>query len=130
VTLDSAGQDPGDFNTLRDLTLTGNAGIVAVPPGTYRNFTASGSTGFTLGVSGSTEASIYNLASLVLNGQSQVRVVGPVVLTLGGGLTLNASMGSIANPLWFTIKIASGGLTLNGGSTLSGMSLRHQVAWS
>jgi PKD repeat protein len=121
VTLNREGQDPGDFRTLRDLTLNSNAGIVAVPPGTYRNFIANGGTGFTLGVAGSTQASIYNLASLILNGKSELRVVGPVMLTVGSGLTVNASMGKVSNPLWLTLKVAAGGVILNGGSSLNGV---------
>src|SRR5205823_1057545 len=39
VVLDSAGQNPGDFATLRNLTLNGGVGAVSVPPGTYGAFT-------------------------------------------------------------------------------------------
>ena len=42
VTLNQPAQSPGDFATIRDLTLNGNYGLLAVPPGTYRNFPANG----------------------------------------------------------------------------------------
>jgi RHS repeat-associated protein len=118
VTITAAGQSAGSFATLRDLTLNGNVGMYAVPPGTYRNFIANGGSGFVLGVSGASQPSTYNLSTLTLNGQSQFQVVGPIVLTLGGALILNASMGSSSNPTWINLQLSSGGVTLNGGSSL------------
>ncbi|MFY9587989.1 MAG: hypothetical protein WAT66_11095, partial [Actinomycetota bacterium] len=121
VAITTAGQSPGDFSTLRDLTLNSNVGIYSIPPGTYRNFIANGGAGFSLGVSGSTVPSVYNLATLTLNGSSQIQVIGPVVVTIGSGLTINASVGSSPNPLWLVLRVASGGVTLNSGSFLSGV---------
>lgn len=120
VTLNNANQNPGDFATLRDLTLNGNVGAVAVPPGTYRRFTANGNSGFVFGVAGSSQPAVYNLNSLVLNGNSKLELAGPVVLTTANGVTLNAAIGSSANPLWLTLKVAAGGVTLNGGGALYG----------
>lgn len=121
VVLNSPGQSPGDFATLRDLTLNGNVGMIAVPPGTYRNFIVNGGSGFVLGVAGSTEATVYNLNSLMLNGQSQVQVVGPVVLTVASQVIMNGQVGSTPNPLWLVMRVASGGVTLNSGVTLNGV---------
>ena len=118
VTLNNAGQSPGDFATLRDLTLNGSAGNVAVPPGTYGAFTANGNTSFTFGIAGATQPSTYNLNRLALNGSSKLQVVGPVILTLAAGSTLSGSAGSPANPLWLTLRVASGDLILNGGVSL------------
>ena len=121
VTLNSPTQSPGDFNTLRDLTLNSNAGNVAVPPGTYRNFTSNGRS-FIFGVVGATQPAIYNLNQLTLNSGSQVQVVGPIVLTLGSPLTLNgATMGASNDPLWLTLKMSGAALTLNSGSALYGI---------
>ncbi len=120
VILNSPGGSVGDFATLRDLTLNGNAGTVNVPPGAYRNFIANGGTGFVFGVAGSTQPAVYNLRSLTLNGQSRVQVVGPVVITLATGMTVNGSMGNSGNPQWLVLKAASGGVTLNGGSSVNG----------
>lgn len=53
VTLNNSSQSPGNFATLRDLTLNGNVGLVTVSPGTYRRFTANGNTGFVFGLAGS-----------------------------------------------------------------------------
>lgn len=121
VVISSAGQSAGDFATLRDLTLNGPVGIYSIPPGTYRNFLAQSGSGFSLGVAGSSEPTVYNFASLILNGSAQIQVVGPVVVTIGSGLTINASVGSAPNPLWLVLRVATGTVTLNGGSLLSGV---------
>lgn len=114
VTLNSSSQSAGDFTTVRNLTLNGNAGVVAVPAGTYGNFTANGGNGFRLGVVGATTPSAYNVQSLTLNGNGLIEVVGPVVLTLASGTSLNASIGNAAHPEWLELRIAAGGLTLSG----------------
>ncbi|MFY9554255.1 MAG: IPT/TIG domain-containing protein, partial [Blastocatellia bacterium] len=118
VVMNSASQSPGDFATLRDLTLNGAAGNVAVPPGTYRNFSVSGAGGFTLGVAGTSQPTVYNLNRLALNGPSQLLVIGPVILTLATSLSLNGNVGASSNPLWLSLRVASGDVTLNGGSSL------------
>ena len=120
VALNNANQSVGDFATLRNLTLNGNAGTVAVPPGTYGTFIANGNGGFVLGVAGATDPAVYNLQGLTLNGQARVQIVGPVILTLAGGVTINGAVGVTAHPEWLALQIASGGLTLNGGATLHG----------
>ncbi len=120
VTVNKAGDPVGAFATLRNLTLNGNAGTVAVPAGNYGNFTVNGSSGLILGVAGATEPAVYGFQQLTLNGNTQVRIVGPVVLKLAGALTLNADVGQEAHPEWLKVQIASGGLTLNGNSSLHG----------
>ncbi|MFT3782088.1 MAG: rhamnogalacturonan lyase B N-terminal domain-containing protein [Nibricoccus sp.] len=122
VLLYRSGQTPGDFATLRDLILTGPIGFVAVPPGTYGNLTANAGCGFVLGVAGSTEPSVYNLQSLILNASAQLQVVGPVTLVLGNGTAINfgSTVGDPAHPEWLTVKIANGGLLLNASATLNG----------
>ncbi|HEY0946325.1 MAG TPA: MBG domain-containing protein, partial [Opitutaceae bacterium] len=120
VTLTSSGQSIGDPVTLKNLTLGGGAGEVAVPPGTYGSFTANGGTGFVFGVVGATEPAVYNLQSLTLNGSVALRVVGPVTLTLGGGLTFSGTVGTAGKSEWLTLRLAAGGVTLNTGASLHG----------
>lgn len=124
VVLNNPGQSAGDFATLRNLTLNGNAGQVSVPPGTYGALTANGNSGFTLGVPGATEPAVYHLQNLTLNGGGALRVAGPVIVTLANGVSLNGSAGAEGHPEWFTLFVASGGVTLNGNATLHG----HVVA--
>ena len=45
VTISAAGQSIGDPTTLKNLTLNGNVGQIAVPLGTYGNFIANGGSG-------------------------------------------------------------------------------------
>jgi len=118
VSLNNSGQSPGDFTTLRNLTLNGNAGVIAVPPGAYGNFTANGSSGFILGLAGSATPAIYNFQSLTLNGNSSFQVAGPVMVTVANGFSTNSSMGSSPHPEWLKLRIAGGGLTINGSNSV------------
>ncbi len=121
VSLNHPGQDPGDFATLRNLTLNSGVGAIEVPPGTYGNFTANSGSGFRLGVAGATQPAIYHLQSLTLNSGSQLQVVGPVVITLANSAMINhATVGAAANPGWLTLQVASGGVTLNGAVAFHG----------
>jgi rhamnogalacturonan endolyase len=120
VTLKTPGQSPGDFNTLRNLTLSSSAGQVAVPPGIYGTFAASGANGFVLGVPGSVEVAEYQLQSLKLSGGATLQVVGPVRLKLRDSLAVDGTAGSSAEPRWLRVEISNGGLTLNSGATLHG----------
>jgi hypothetical protein len=124
VALNNASQSVADWGAVRNLTLNGSAGLRAVPPGTYGNFSANGSSGFILGVVGATEPAVYNLQSLALNtlpgGSAQIQVVGPVILNLANGTVINGMVGSAAHPEWLTLKVATGGLTLSGSVTFNG----------
>lgn len=117
VSVNAPGDRVGDFATVRHLTLNGGAGAVAVPPGTYGDFTANGG-GFILGVAGSPQPAVYHLQHLMLNGRTRLEIVGPVELTVNGGVTFNGQAGNADHPAWLNLKIATGGVTLNGGSAL------------
>lgn len=120
VYVNRPGQNVGDFATIRNLTLNGNVGTVAVPAGAYGNLTANGG-GFILGTAGATEPAVYDLQRLSLNGRATLQLAGPVVLKLANGVTLNGPVGSTANPEWLELEIFSGGLILNGNATLNGI---------
>jgi autotransporter-associated beta strand protein len=123
VTLSKAGQNPGNWASVRNLTLNGGAGKVAVPAGAYGDFLANGETGFVLGdAANATNGSplLYHFQNLTLNGASTLEVVGPVVITLANGTVINARVGTGAHPEWLTLQVRSGGVTLNTGATLNG----------
>jgi rhamnogalacturonan endolyase len=120
VSLNNTSDQIGSWATLRDLTLNGNIGSVNVQGGTYGNFTANGSNKLVLGVAGSTTPTVYNFQSLVLNGSSSIEVVGPVVVTVKNALSLNGSVNATNNPEWLTLKVATGGVTLNGNIAVRG----------
>ena len=120
MVINSGSPGPGDFSTLRNLTLNGNVGQVAIPPGSYGNFVANGNSGFTLGIAGATEPSRYALQQLTLNGATQLNVVGPIILTLVHGFSANGDLGASSNPSWLKLNVQSGAIVLNGGASLCG----------
>jgi rhamnogalacturonan endolyase len=120
VSLNSPGQSAGDFATLRNLTLDGNVGGLAVPAGTYGSFIANGGSGFTLGVAGANTPATYNLQNLVLNGTGRLTIAGPVILNLASGFMINGDVGDSGHPGWLIVNIASGGVMLNGSATFHG----------
>lgn len=120
VVINQASQSIGDPATMRNLTLNSNAGAVAVPPGTYGQWTANGSARFVLGVAGASTPAVYNLQGLTLNSNAGIDLVGPVVLNLANGLTLNSTTGISGQTAWLTVNIAAGAVTLNGSSSFYG----------
>ncbi|HWW76674.1 MAG TPA: PKD domain-containing protein, partial [Pyrinomonadaceae bacterium] len=122
VSLTSEGQSPGDFSTLRNLSLSGRAGAVSVPPGTYGNFSLAGRTALVLGVENATEAAVYNLQGLTLTGGSELRLKGPVVLTVRGDVSLTGStVGAADAPLSMLLKVPEGSVKVGGGGVLYGV---------
>lgn len=131
VALTTAGADPGSFATIRNLSISGSAGEVVVPPGTYGTLTTTGNTAFVLGHAGAMQPDVYNLQGLSVNG-GRVKVVGPVLIVSAGAVTLNgttvaaapgtarATAGDPTKPEWLTLALAAGGVTLNGNVTLAG----------
>jgi hypothetical protein len=108
-----------DFASLRNLSLNMNAGLVAVPPGTYGTFTAGRGSGFILGTAGSQVPAVYNLQGLNLYGGSRLEIVGPVILTLNNGTSISRDVTTTAHPYnWLVLRIASGGLAINGDLAL------------
>jgi hypothetical protein len=123
VSIISAGQSYGDAATLRDLILNGNAGTVTVPPGSYGNFVVNGGSTLVLGIAGGLQPVNYNLQNLVLNGASTLKIVGPVILTVGTGFIGSGTIGASNHPEWLQLQLAGGGLALNGGCTVYGLVL-------
>lgn len=117
VALNSPAQSPGDFATLKDLSLNGNAGRIAVPPGTYGRFTVNAGSSLLLGEAEATTPAVYHFQELVLNGTASLQLAGPVAVTVGGDVSSNGEMGASANPAWLQLRLAGGSLTLNGGAT-------------
>ncbi|MDP3072585.1 MAG: MBG domain-containing protein [Opitutaceae bacterium] len=120
LSLQSAGQDLGDFATLRNLTLNGNAGDYVVPAGTYGAFDANGSSGLILGEPGATTPAVYHLQDLTLNGNARLQILGPVILILAQSVSIGGSTVVTGDPAWLTLAVASGGVSLNGNATFHG----------
>ena len=117
---DVAPQNVTNWSLIRNVRLNGNDGAVAVPPGTYGQLTANGRTAFVLGVAGAPAPSVYNLDELELKGSSELRLAGPVVLTVRGNVTLGGgtTAGDSESPRDLLLRLSDGGLTLSGTSVL------------
>src|SRR5205814_464684 len=120
ITLSSATESAGNFTTIRNLTVNGAIGNLAVPPGTYGAFTINGNNSLTLGVPGATQPSIYNFQQLVFSGGNELRFVGPVIVTVNGSVTANGRFGSSPNPGWLKLRLSGGDFVLGGNNTVYG----------
>jgi rhamnogalacturonan endolyase len=119
VVINSSTDTLGDPSTVRDLTLNGGVGFVALPTGSYRNLTAN-SGGLMLGVAGANDPAVYDVQRLTLNGQATIQIVGPVILRLANGASLNGQLGNASDPSVLRLEVCNGGVTLNGNAVLSG----------
>ncbi len=115
------GQSPGDFSTIKNLTINSNYGQLEVPQGTYGNFVANSNSVFVLGIEG--QATTYNLTGLTLNSNSQLIIRGSVTINLLNQMSLNSNckMGNLLNPVALALNVARGGLTLNSNSEFYGV---------
>jgi len=122
VQLYNPSDDPGDFATIRDLTVNSSAGTRTIPPGTYRNFTVNAPSTLVFGIPGATEPAIYNFETLTINSSSALTIVGPVVITVRNALNAYGSpLGNSEHPEWLTIRVASSnGFRLNSNVPLWG----------
>jgi large repetitive protein len=120
VALSSSGANPGSFATIRNLTVSGAAGNVVVPPGTYGAFAVTGNNSLTLGVAGATQPAVYNFQALTFSGKDDLRIVGPVIVTVNGSVTCGGRIGSSASPGWLKLRVASGNVILSGNNTIYG----------
>jgi hypothetical protein len=118
VKLNQPGDGAGNFATVRDLTVGGDYGQLAVPPGVYRDLTANGGSGFTLGVAGATQPSIYYLRNLKMSGTGCLKIVGPVTLTIVDDIDFDGAVGNSTHADWLTLNLYSGDLTMNGSMKL------------
>jgi RHS repeat-associated protein len=122
VSLTKAGETIGDPATLRNLSISGKAGAVVVPPGAYGKFTATGHTQLVFGVEGANTASVYDLEDLSLSGGSELRVVGPVKLNVRGNVSLSGStVGAADNPQRLLLSVAQGAVGVTGSGVLYGI---------
>ncbi|HKG79861.1 MAG TPA: hypothetical protein VKA78_10590, partial [Pyrinomonadaceae bacterium] len=99
VAISHAGEQIGDPATLRNLSISGSAGTIAVPPGTYGQFSVAGRNVLVFGDAISQTPTVYNLEELTLTGSSELRLAGPIVLTVKNRVTLTGStLGAADNP--------------------------------
>lgn len=114
VALNSSTDQIGDWATVRNLSVNGAIGAVPVSAGTYGDFTVNGSNKLVLGVPGAATPAVYEFQRLTVNAAAGIEVVGPVIVTVANGMSLNGAFGGVGHPEWLTLRIAQGGLALNG----------------
>lgn len=116
----SVKQTPGDFSTIRNLTLNSNYGLLAVPAGTYGQFTANAGSGFILGVDN--QSTIYNFQSINLNSNSEIQIKGNVTINVQNTINFssNVKVGNPLIPVSLSLNISNGGLNLNSNTELYG----------
>ena len=112
VVINHSSQLAGNFATLEDLIVNQDGRSIAVPPGTYGDFTANNTASFVFGVAGSSTPSVYNLQHLTLNDRSKLQLAGPVVLNVKGLVSVarKATMGSTTDSSLLTLSISRHGL--------------------
>ncbi len=118
VFLNNTNTNPGNWATVRNLDINGSLGPITVPPGTYGNFTLNGTNVIVLGLAGGSTPSTYNLQTLTLNGASEMRLAGPVILNVNNAVTVNGSCGTSASPGSLQMNLFQGNLVVNGNSTV------------
>lgn len=97
-----------------NINLNSGAGNVELLPGNWGDMKTGSGTSFVIGVVGSTEPTVYNFQGLTLNSDSSLIVVGPVILTVDRGISLNSSvMGNPDHPEWLDLRVHSGNVTIN-----------------
>ena len=107
---------------MKDLTVSGNPGTIAVPPGTYGAFSFSGTGIIVFGNTGDIEPAIYSLQSLSMSGQTRIEIAGPVVLTIGGNIGLygSAILGSAGEPELLQIRTTGNNVQLSENAAIYG----------
>ncbi len=97
-----------------------NKGTLTLTAGNYGQVNANGT--IIIGVAGATTPSVYSFTSLTFNSNAKLLVVGPVVVTMAGNLTLNSgvTMGDSANPDYLQLNMYNGDFTINSGGAAYG----------
>jgi len=128
LSISHKGQQISDPTTLRNLSVSGNADPIIVPPGTYGAFSASGRNELVFGNANSQTPTVYNLEELTLTGSSELRLLGPIVLHVKNRVTLHGStLGAADDPKRLLLKIATGlsdpedALRVSGNAVLYGI---------
>ncbi|MDD5200602.1 MAG: chitobiase/beta-hexosaminidase C-terminal domain-containing protein [Terrimicrobiaceae bacterium] len=117
---------PGPLSASQYSTITINSsgvGDVSLNAGHYANLTANNGTAFVLGDPNHPEITqYYSFQSLNLNSSSDLKIVGKVIITVGGSMNLNSGsvLGNSAHPEWLQLQFSSGDMNANSGSTIYG----------
>ena len=122
TSLNTAPAGPISASQYSSVTLnSAPVGDVRLLAGNYGTLTANNGTAFVLGDPDHPEVTqVYTLQSLNLNSNSDIKVVGKVIITISNGINLNSGsvLGNSAHPEWLQLQFSSGDLNANSGSTV------------
>ncbi len=115
VNINSPQSTPINPALTANVNLNNGAGDVKLSPGSYGSLNASSGTSFVIGDPNSTTPQVYSFKGLNLNSGSQLKVVGPVILTMSGNLFINGGsiLGNSAHPEWLQLNMYSGDFQVN-----------------
>ncbi len=115
VNINSPPASPINPALTANVNLNNGAGDVKLSPGSYGSMNASSGTSFVIGDPNSTTPQVYSFQNLNLNSGSQLKVIGPVILTMSGNLFINGGsiLGNSAHPEWLQLNMYSGDFQVN-----------------
>jgi RHS repeat-associated protein len=119
VNSQSAVANIGNWQTVRDLNVTGSHITIDVPPGNYGTFTVNGNSQLKF------IAGTYNFANTFnLDGSASVQTTGLVTINVGHNLIVNSGAvvsGSYTSPGNVIVNVLGTTLTVNGSSQVTGL---------
>jgi RHS repeat-associated protein len=119
VNSQSAVANIGNWQTVRDLNVTGSHLNIDVPPGNYGTFTVNGNSQLRL------SAGTYNFANTFnLDGSATVRTTGLVTINVGKNLIINSgavALGSYTSPGNVAVNVLGAAVNINGSSQVTGL---------
>jgi RHS repeat-associated protein len=109
----------GNWQTVRDLNVTGSHLLLDVPPGNYRTFTVNGNSQLNF------IAGAYNFSNTFnLDGSAKLRATGLVTINVAQNLTVNSGalvLGNYTSPGDVRLNVLGSFLNVNGSSQVSGL---------
>src|ERR1041385_8043561 len=119
VNSQSAVANIGNWQTLRDLNVTGSHITIDVPPGNYGTFTVNGNSQLRF------SNGIYNFANTFnLDGSATLQTTGLVTINVRQNLTINSGAvvpGSYTAPGDVTLNVLGAAVNVNGSSQVTGL---------
>lgn len=119
VNSQSATANIGNWQTVRDLNVTGAHITIDVPPGNYGTFTVNGNSQLRF------SAGTYNFANTFnLDGSATVQTTGLVTINVGQNLIINSGavvLGSYTSPGDLNVNVLGATVSINGSSQVTGL---------
>jgi len=119
VTSQSGVSGIGNWQTVRDLNVTGSQITIDVPPGNYGTFSVNGNSRLSF------SAGTYNFSNtFTLNGSATLKTTGLMTINVGQNLTITSGAvapGSYTSPGDVRIRVLGSTVNVNGSSQVTGL---------